>query len=458
MTATQEAVPDGAVDAWNDAEPASAGTTNRTWLLILLTAVYASNFVDRTIVTVLQQPIKTELQLQDWQLGLLGGTSFALFYTVLGLVIARQAERGDRVRLLSLSILAWSAFTALCGAAGSFTQLLLLRVGVAIGESGATPAAHSLISDYFSPAKRAGALAIFAFGNTIGFLLGAVLGGLVGQACGWRWAFVAAGAPGIILALLTRYTIDEPRRRASVERVNVPPVGAVLRLLASRRSFGHMAFATALATFCGYGSSQFIAPYLMRSFDASLALAGTMAGIGSGIMIGLGTLVGGMLVQRFAAADRRCAMWVPGAGMLLAAPMCLVAFTASDIRTTMIGFSLMSIGIGTFQGPVYSTVHALVEPRMRATATAAILLVTTLIGLGLGPLLIGGLSDLFASHAFGAPYYAQICARGTSTAANCIAASATGLGRALLICSAILAWSAFHYFQAARSIRTDVID
>lgn len=435
--------------------------TNRTWVMTVLVAVYASNFIDRTIINVLQQPIKVELGLQDWQLGMLGGTTFAIFYTVLGLYVARIAERSDRTTVLTICILLWSAFTMLCGAVTGFVQLLLLRVGVAVGEAGATPTGHSLISDCYPPEKRAGALAVFASGNTIGAMLGALLGGVVGHAWGWRWAFVVAGAPGVILALLTWFTIREPRRarpRETARETDVPPARAVAATLFAKPTFRHLAAAVALTLFAAYAISAFFVPHLMRSFGLSLQAAGLYGGVGGGLMLGIGTILGGFLAQRLARRDRRWMLWTPGTAMALAAPLCLATFTARDMDAAIALFLVMSIGIGTFQGPLFGTTHSFIGPRMRATASAIMLLTITLIGLGLGPLVIGFASDLLAQRSYGAADYETVCRAGTIAIAACQAASAEGLRLALRACGGVFAWSAVHFFLAARTIRDDVID
>lgn len=430
----------------------------RTWLLTVLVSVYASNFVDRTIVNILQQPIKMELGLQDWQLGLLGGTTFAIFYTVCGIYVARHAEKGDRVTVLTVCILAWSLFTALCGAVTTFMQLLMLRVAVAIGEAGATPTGHSLISDYYPAKRRAGAIAIFASGNTIGNVIGAVLGATVGAAYGWRWAFVVAGAPGLLLAVITRLTLRDPRRSSAASVADVPPLIEVTRLLLKKPTFRQLVIAASVMLFGSYAVIHFATTHMMRTYSLPLSWASIVGGIGTGLMLGTGTIGGGFLAQRLARRDRRWVLWTIGGAMALAAPLCALAFLTSDMAPAIVCFLLMMVCLGVFQGPLFGTLHSLVQPRMRATASAIMLLVVTLVGLGLGPLAMGFASDQLAAANYGSDAYNALCRAGTAADPRCRAASAVGLRTALAACGVVFAWSSVHFFLAARTLREDVED
>jgi predicted MFS family arabinose efflux permease len=426
--------------------------------MTLLVSVYAANFVDRTIINVLQQPIKVDLVLRDWQLGLLGGTSFAVFYTVLGIAVARAAERRDRIHLLTVCIMAWSAFTMLCGAVTGFGQLLLLRVGVAIGESGATPTGQSLVSDFYPVERRAGALAIFSSGNTVGQVLGALLAALAGQTLGWRWTFVLAGSPGIVLALLCMTTLRDPRQRVSAPQHAVVPLRDVAQSLFAKPSFRHLAAGTALTLFATYGIASFIVPHLMRSYAMSLRAAGLIGGVGGGVMLGLGTLGGAFLAQRAARHDRRRLILTPAIFVATAAPLGLIAFGTTHLAITAIAFLAMNGCVGTFQGPLFASVHSLVGPRSRATASAILLSVVTLFGLGLGPLAIGALSDGLAGHLYNGTNYAIACRAGTAGSAACVAASAQGLRLALFAGACAYAWAAVHFALAARTSASDSLD
>lgn len=435
--------------------PATRG--QRAWLLTVLVSVYASNFVDRTIVTILQQPIKVELGLADWQLGLLGGTTFALFYTTVGLWVARAAETGDRVTVMTVCIIAWSAFTAMCGFVTTFAQLLMLRVGVAVGEAGATPTGHSLISDHYPAERRAGAIAIFASGNTIGNVLGAVLAATVGATYGWRWAFVVAGAPGLILAAITRLTLKDPRKALPAGQPDVPPLAAVARMLWAKPTFRQMLIAGSVMLFGSYAVIHFATAHMMRTFALPLSWASVVGGIGTGLMLGIGTIGGGFLAQRLATRDRRWLLWAVGIAMALAAPLCVLAFLTPAMGPAITFFLAMMACLGVFQGPFFGSLHSLVRPRMRATATAIMLLVITLFGLGLGPLAMGFASDQLAATTYGAGFDV-LCRAGTAADPRCQAASATGLRIALAACGAVFGWASLHFFLAARTLRADSED
>lgn len=415
--------------------------TRRTAALAVLVLVYTSNFIDRTILSVLAQPIKEELALADWQLGVLGGLSFALFYSVLGLPIARLAERVDRTWIISVSLALWSAMTVLCGAAGSYLQLLACRVGVGVGEAGGTPPAHGLLSDYYPPRQRATALSVYGLGVPLGSMFGAVLGGAAAEAFGWRGAFVVVGAPGLLLAVVAKLVLKEAPRGwwEAAPPARPPPMTAVVAVLWRKRSARELACGITLASFTGYALVAFSTSHFVRAFDLSLAEAGLAAGATSGLAAAVGTLLGGLLTDTLGRRDRRWYAGLPALGLLLAAPLYAFAFLQSDWRLA----ALLLLPAGACQylylGPTYATVHNMVEPRMRATATALLLLVVNLVGLGLGPTLVGLASDAFAGSLSGPT------------------ASAEGLRRALIAASVIFVWAALHYGRATRGLREDLL-
>jgi MFS family permease len=415
--------------------------TRRTAALAVLVLVYTSNFIDRTILSVLAQPIKEELALADWQLGVLGGLSFALFYSVLGLPIARLAERVDRTWIISVSLALWSAMTVLCGSAGSYLQLLACRVGVGVGEAGGTPPAHGLLSDYYPPRQRATALSVYGLGVPLGSMFGAVLGGAAAEAFGWRGAFVVVGAPGLLLAVVAKLVLKEAPRGwwEAAPPAPAPPLSAVVTALWRKRCARELAAGITLASFTGYALVAFSASHFVRAFGLSLAEAGLAAGATSGLAAAVGTLLGGVLTDALGRRDRRWYAGLPALGLLLAAPLYAAAFLQSDWRLAV----LLLLPAGACQylylGPTYATVHNMVEPRMRATATALLLLVVNLVGLGLGPTLVGLASDTFAAGQSGA------------------AASAEGLRRALVAASGVFVWAALHYGRATRSLREDLL-
>lgn len=435
---------------------------DRRLVLGLLVAVYCFNFIDRTIITVLQQPIKVELGLSDTQLGLLSGTAFALFYSVLGLPIARLAERYDRSRIIAVSLAAWSLMTMLCGTATSFAQLLLFRIGVGVGEAGGTPPAHALIADLYPPEKRATAISIYSLGVPIGILFGAVAGGALGEAFGWRTAFVVVGAPGLILAAIVAFVIRDPRTLATRSRVSETPPSfrAALTYLLARRSFIHLVAGITMASTAGYGILAFTAPYFMRQFDASLSGAGFATGVITGLAAGVGTILGGIASDFAGRRDARFRAWIPAAGLLAVAPLSLSAYLQQGQVTTIALLMLSGIFQFLYLGPTYALVQTLAGPRMRATASALVLLTVNLVGLGIGPPLVGWLSDHFAQQRFDTSDFAVACPGGGAAReeleAVCAAASAVGLQIAMMITVAIFVWGAVHYLLAARHLRVDL--
>ncbi|HEY2051921.1 MAG TPA: MFS transporter [Caulobacteraceae bacterium] len=396
----------------------------RSVVVGFLVAAYTMNFVDRTIVGIIGQAIKVDLKITDTQLGLLGGMAFAILYTVLGIPIARAAERFNRVTIISAAMVVWSAFTVACGFAGSFLGLLALRVGVGVGEAGCSPPAHSLISDYYAPRRRASALAVYAFGIPLGGMIGAVAGGWLAKTVGWRGAFMIVGAPGVIVALLLKLVVREPPRGASeaLERpigpedvaahaVDASPRGHWLKYelselwIVTRQLFGswpvlNMILGVTLVSVGGYGIGQFAAPYFNRAFGLDYATVGLIFGLIGGFSTGLGTLAGGFISDR---ASRRSARWyalTPAIGLAIATPIYLFAYSRPDWRVAAAVLLLPGVFHYTYLGPTFGVVQNVVEPRRRATATAVMFLFLNLIALGGGPLLTGWFIDHLAELHF----------------------------------------------------------
>ena len=442
------------------------------WALGLLFLVYTSNFVDRTILSILQQPIKEDLKLTDSQLGLLGGFAFAILYSTLGIPIARLAERGSRKTIITASVVVWSGMTALCGVAQSYGSLFAFRIGVGVGEAGASPPAHSLIADYFPPQRRATALSIYALGVPIGVLIGAVAGGKIAQTYGWRPAFAIVGLPGLVLALLTQITLREPVRGLSeggaADREPTPSLIDVVRRLAARRSFRHILAGVTMASFGGYGVGAFTAPYFIRTFGLTLTQAGVVLGLISGAAAAVGTLGGGVITDRLAVRDNRWYVWTPAIGLAIATPLYVIGYTLPSWPIAVAVLSVPPMLHYTYLGPSFGLMHNMVSPRMRATATALMFLVLNFVGLGLGPTLTGLASDFYASHHFanllaGAVHFAAACPGGrapsaatTALKAACHDASAFGARWAIVTCAGAYFWAAIHYFLAAKHIRQDL--
>lgn len=469
---------------------APAGLTSRAkplfsegykrWVLGLLLVVYTSNFIDRTIIAYLAPALRADLKLTATQIGLLQGLAFAVLYALLGLPIARLAERKSRVSIIAVCLAAWSAFTALCGVAQNFLVLLLFRVGVGVGEAGCSPPAHSLISDYYEPKKRATALSIYSFGIPLGTMIGAVAGGWIAQNLSWRAAFLIVGLPGLVLALIVKLGIKEPPRGhseaapvpelpsdATVEPQAAPPsLLQVFKVLFSRWSWIHLALGVMLASFAGYGVGAFVPQYFTSTFGLNLAKVGLVFGLIGGFSAGAGTLLGGFLTDRLGRSDGKWYALVPAIGLLVATPVYLLAYSRDAWTTAALLLLIPGIFHYTYLGPTFAATHNLVEPRMRATATAILFLVLNLIALGAGPVFTGWLADLFSQHAFasqGLGTFQAACPGGKAVAgasaeaaAACRGAVGLGARHAILATTLIYAWAGVHYLLAAVSLGRDL--
>lgn len=403
----------------------------RAYVLGLLLVLYTFNFIDRIVVGVVQEPIKEELGLQDWQLGILGGPAFALLYTLLGIPIARYAERASRINIISIAVAVWSAMTAACGVAGVYWQLLAARLGVSIGEAGLTPPAHSMIADYFPPERRASALSIYALGIPIGSALAYLGAGWLAQTFNWRVAFLVLGLPGLALAILARFTIKEPPRRSTHEAPRFFP--AMAQLL-KKPTFLHVAFGGALVSFFGYGAAQFANSFLIRAFSFDILQASLVNGVFALTVVAFGTWLGGPLVDRLRLRDLRWLTWTPAIGLLVGTPLYALGYTAATPTIALTFLGMGAILHYIYLGPMYAVTLGVADPRTRATASAVLLFIVNLIGYGLGPPVLGLLSNLY-SDAFG---------------------PALGLRYALATHAGVMAWAALHFFLAARTLQRDL--
>ncbi|MCR5875023.1 MFS transporter [Phenylobacterium sp. J426] len=395
-----------AVDA-APAVPFSRGYTRYAmWLLL---GIYIINFLDRQVINILAEPIKNDLGLSDTQLGLMSGLAFAIFYTVLGIPLARLAERKNRAYIIGTSVAVWSGFTALCGQAQNFTQLALCRIGVGVGEAGCTPPAHSLISDMVPKEKRSSALAFYSMGTPLGSLLGLVLGGLVADAYGWRVAFLVAGAPGLLFAVLVFTTLKEPRRIIAKQAAKVTAAtasfGETLRYVTRKPTFWYISMGASLKAFIGYGHAPFTASFFLRNHTEEVAGLAASFGLKSvgflGLAIGLlagiggaiGTFAGGWIADKVAKRNLGHQMITPAIGALLSVPIYSAAVLVDSAPLGICLLGLNYLVASTWYGPVYGSAQSIVPPHMRATTSAILLFLANLIGLGMGPVAVGLLSD-----------------------------------------------------------------
>ncbi|WP_298670552.1 MFS transporter [uncultured Sphingomonas sp.] len=439
--------------ATTDVAPQPATPRERRWALGLLLAVSTVAFIDRTILNTTGQAIKTDLKLSDLQLGLLGGTAFALLYGVLGIPVARLAERYNRVRIIAIAMAAWSAMTALCGMASGFTGLLLARIGVGIGEAGAGPPSQSLIADYFPPDRRASAFGVLGLATPIGIIVGAIGGAVVAQHFGWRAAFLIVGLPGLLLSAIVWFLLREaPRGLADGHLAGgeTPPLSAVVRRLAGSRAFRNLLMAGIVVSFVGSSGMTFTHPFFVRSFPVGYTEAAIAFALMNSVSLAGGYLLGGFVTDRLGRRDVRWYGWMPGICMILTAITYVIGFSQSTWFWTIVLLIPPGLFAGVYFGPTFSILHNLVEPRMRASATAILTLTTGMIGMTLGPLVTGWLSDIYAARAF-AGDYALACADG-GTAQACITASASGLRAALVTVCAVFAVAGFNFLRAAGSL------
>ena len=416
------------------------------WLLFI---VYVFNFVDRQILNTVIEPIKKEFELHDWQLGLLSGLAFAVLYTTLGIPIARMADSKSRVNIVTMSLVTWSAFTAVTGLAGNFWHLLLARVGVGVGEAGCSPPAYSLITDYFEPKKRAAALSVYSMGVYGGSGLGFLVGSTVAQEYGWRAAFYVVGLPGIALAAIVKLTLREPPRGFSEGThkiiVQPPPFLDVMTRLWSKRSFRHLSFAAGLHAFVSYGVSSFYSSFLIRTHGMTVKEAGQMLAIVAVVGGFLGTYFGGWISDRYYARkpDARYYLWVPAVSLVLCVPVGLAAYTLEN-RWLMLASLIPYVALAAaYLAPSIATTHRLVGLRERALAAAVLLFVLNLIGLGLGPVFTGALSDVMKSSFM-------------DDGIGETAASALGMQWAIRITVIVNLWSALHYWLATRTLNAEI--
>lgn len=416
----------------------------KRYLLVLLLVIYAFNWVDRFALGLLLQDIKADLRLSDTQLGLLTGIAFALFYSVLGIPIARWADRGNRVTIITLTTGLWSAALALCGLASSFLQLLAIRVGVAVGEAGCVPPAQSMIADYFSRAERPRATAIYMLGVPLAAVIGYFLAGWLNELYGWCMTFVCLGIPGLALATVARLTLREPRQQALVGNASVtiaanvraatePTLMQVFRTLWGNTTFRHLLFCWSMVSFFGTGIWQWKPAFFMRTYGMQTSEAGTWFAVIYGVCALVGLYVGGELASRHAANNERLQFRGIAVAYCIFGAIQGAMFLSPNQYLALALLALSTVGIYTAHGPLFAAIQSLVAPSMRAMAIAIVYLFANLIGLGLGPLAAGALSDAFAPR-FGDD----------------------SLRYALLALCAGYLWASWHLWQASRTVTRDL--
>lgn len=367
----------------------------------VLLIVYLINFMDRQLFAVLQEQIRADLGLEDWQLGLLGGTMFAVFYATMGLPIAWLADRTHRVRLISLSCAVWSLFTMAAGAATGFITMALARIGVATGEAGGVSPSYSVLSDYFPSGRRGLALGIFTIGAPLGLMAGTILGALIADALSWRWAFVILGLPGLVLAVVLLFVVREPARggldpSAPLDAVKPRPFDAA-RAVLQTPTLLMLTAAAAATSFGGYGFYQWLPSFLQRSQGMALESVGAM--LGPIFLVGvIGAIGGGWIADRLGRTHVSAYALVPAVSLAVAAPFFMAAILVRDGSMTLMLIVLPVSLSYAWLGPGLAAVQTLSRPDLRASTAAIIGFFNNLIGFGLGPLCVGALSDVLQNH------------------------------------------------------------
>lgn len=475
----------------------------RTYVLFVLTLVYTLNFIDRNLINVIAQPIIAEFKLSDSEFGFLNGLPFALFYALMGIPIAMAADRYNRVIIVSLCISLWSVMAAMCGLATSFAFLLLARVGVAIGEAGGTPPSNSIIADYFKPKSRAAALSMFATGVTIGSALSNYFGGPIArnlngpalqrkfqewdwqwvlsltdwsQVEGWRVAFVVVGAPGVVIGLLTLLTVKEPPRghsdppsKASTERTGLRET---LRALSGKPTFWFLAAGASTIALVGYGLVAFQAPLAQRLHGVDPGTFAIQFGGPLAITAALGTIAGGLLIDRLTPRLSTAVAVVPAFGMVLAVPLYIYAYMQDTEHLYSVSRPIWCLGVFfhyMYLGSQYTIGQGVVSQRMRASAIAILLLIIGLIGNGLGAQVVGWLSDFYMAMrledgGFASQLNNALCRNPAEVAqlaaelqVACKSAYGEGLRYALMSTVLLMLPSGFFFYWCSRTLKRDML-
>lgn len=420
------------------------------YLLAILLLIQAANGIDGLTLGLVLQYIKADLHLTDTQLGFLGGIAFALFYSVMGIPIARWADRGNRVTIIAVTTAFWSIAVAFCGMAASFMQLLLIRVLVAVGEAGCVPAAQSLIADYFGRAGRPRALATYMLGQSLSVAIGYGVAGWLNQFYGWRITFIVIGAPGLLLAVLAALALREPRRAPErvkllgeqsatsptpghIASMGAEPLRLVLATLWRQATFRHLLASFSVFYFFSCGIQQWQPAFFIRSYGLKTGTLGNAFALVYGLASLVGTYGGGVLATRYAGNNERLQLRGLGISFFFFAIFSALVYVAPNAWLAFCSLAIATAAGATGNGPIFATIQTLVPSRMRATAIAFVYLCGNLIGLGLGPLAAGMLSD--ALH----PYAGEESIRYSL----------------LLLCPGY-AWGAWHVWRASRTVVSDL--
>lgn len=379
------------------AAPSAPGLAlRRNVALVMLFLVGTINFVDRQLLSILVEPIRADMQFSDTQFGLLTGLAFALFYAAMGIPMAMVADRWNRIKLIGIACVVWSGFTAACGMVSNFWQLAAMRFGVGAGEAGGTAPSLSVLADYYPPAQRPLVIGLFTLNGPFGVFVGAAFGAWAAAHIGWRGAFLVIGAVGIIVAPLLIWLVREPARGQMDKRAeeDAPlPIGQTLAMFAQRRSLRMVMIGSGMAAFVSYGMLNWIPAFLMRVQGMPLSAMSTWFAPAAGITFGVGILGGGWLVSRAARTSPRAYGTIPAIAAAVLVPTFIAALLVDSWQLSLALMLIPMAACIVYVAPALALVQNLTAPRSRATASAVLMLMFNIVGLGLGPLFVGMISD-----------------------------------------------------------------
>ena len=364
------------------------------YVLLIVGLASVANYYDRNLLTILVEPVKRDLHISDAQVGLLAGLGFAVMYSLVGIPMARLADRFGRARVLGVALAVWSVMTALSGTTVNFVTMLAARIGVGVGEAGGLPASHALIADYFSPRWRGKALSVIGVSGGVGLTLAMALGGAIVDWRGWRMAFYLAGLPGVALALLVLLTIREPKlARAAEQSTAATPLGQVFATLWGRKSYVLLCVGLGIAAIGAYGHQAWTPAFLMRTYHKSAGEIGGLYSAAVGPATVISIFLGGGVNDWLAARDKRWPLWLLALAFGLTIPSTLLVVWTRDLNLAL-GVSVVStLAGGLWVGPAYALVQSLSGERLRAISAAIFMMIVNIVGLGLGPVVVGVISD-----------------------------------------------------------------
>ena len=377
--------------------------SHRKYVVFMIFVAYFLNSVDRNIISILQEPIKEEFQLLDWQLGLMTGFAFALFYNLVGLPTARFIDGGAiRTTILSAGIALWSLATALSGLAQNYWQLLLARAGVGVGEGTFGPCVVTLVSDYYGPTERARAIGTYLLGRPIAIVVGLALGGYVAEHYGWRFALVLVGLPGLLVGLIFKLTVKEPPRGLSdgkAVKVAAPlPLIEVFRTVTKKKTVVFLLISAVFTSFSTVGWMVWYPPFLQRAHGLNLTEIGWVWGLVAGVAGALGAFGGGWLTDKLAVRNRRYLMLFPAIAMIISFPFFMAATLATNLYACLALLLIPATLNNSWIPAAMSSSQGLAPLAMRALLSMFVVVAANMIGHGISPPIIGILSDVYGAR------------------------------------------------------------